>query len=197
MGIPATLVKELREKTGVGMMDCKRALEQAKGDSEAALKLLRQQGLASAQKKVGRQTKEGLIASYIHPGGRIGVLVEVNCETDFVARNETFKEFVKDVTMHIAAAKPLYLQREDVPEQVVANEKEIFLEQAKGKPEKVMENIVKGKLEKYYSQVCLMEQAFVKDPNICIKDYLTACVAKVGENIRIRRFTRYQLGEEE
>lgn len=197
MAITAEMVKELREKTGAGMMECKKALQATNGDMEKAILFLRERGMAAAQKKASRTAKEGLIASYIHAGGKIGVLVEVNCETDFVARNDDFKELVKDIAMQIAAVKPLYVKREDVPEDVLAKEKEIYLSQAKnsGKPEKVWDKIVEGKLESYYQEVCLYEQPFIKDPKIKIKDLIAQAVGKIGENIRVKRFVRFQLGE--
>jgi len=197
MAITAEMVKELREKTGAGMMECKKALEATNGDMEKAILFLRERGMAAAQKKASRTAKEGLIASYIHAGGKIGVLVEVNCETDFVARNDDFKELVKDIAMQIAAVKPLYVKREDVPEDVLAKEKEIYLTQAKnsGKPEKVWDKIVEGKLESYYQEVCLYEQPFIKDPKIKIKDLIAQAVGKIGENIQVKRFVRFQLGE--
>lgn len=198
MAIAPALVKELREKTGCGMMDCKKALEEANGSIEQAIEILRKKGLAELAKKAGRAVKEGLVDAYIHPGGRIGVLVEVNCETDFVARNEDFKNFVHDLAMQIAAASPLYVSREQVPEEVVKNEKEIYRAQAiqEGKPEKFVDKIVSGRLEKFYQAVCLLEQPFIKNQEITVQDYLGSVVAKIGENISIRRFTRYQLGEE-
>lgn len=197
MAITAEMVKELREKTGAGMMECKKALEATNGDMEKAILFLRERGMAAAQKKASRTAKEGLIASYIHAGGKIGVLVEVNCETDFVARNDDFKELVKDIAMQIAAVKPLYVKREDVPEDVLAKEKEIYLTQAKnsGKPEKVWDKIVEGKLESYYQEVCLYEQPFIKDPKVKIKDLIAQAVGKIGENIQVKRFVRFQLGE--
>lgn len=198
MAISPALIKELREKTGCGMMDCKRALEEASGNLDKAIEVLRKKGLAELAKKAGRAAKEGLIDAYIHPGGRIGVLVEVNCETDFVSRNEDFKQFVHDVAMQIAAANPLYVSREHVPDDVIATEKEIYRAQAvqEGKPEQFMEKIVAGRLEKFYQTVCLLEQPFIKNQDITVQDYLGSIVAKIGENISIRRFTRYQLGEE-
>jgi len=198
MAIAPALVKELREKTGCGMMDCKKALEEANGSIEQAIEILRKKGLAELAKKAGRAAKEGLVDAYIHPGGRIGVLLEVNCETDFVARNEDFKNFVHDVAMQIAAASPLYVSREQVPEEVVKNEKEIYRAQAvkEGKPEQFLDKIVSGRLEKFYQAVCLLEQPFIKNQDITVQDYLGSVVAKIGENISIRRFTRYQLGEE-
>lgn len=197
MNITAEMVKNLREKTGAGMMDCKKALTEAGGDFDKAVELLRKKGLAAAEKKAGRQASEGVIGSYIHMD-KIGVLLEVNCETDFVARTDDFKQFVKDVAMHIAAASPRYLKREDIPEDVINKEKEIYKEQIKNKPEHVIEKIVEGKLEKFYSEVCLLDQVFVKDPEgkKKVKDLLTEMIAKLGENIIIRRFVRYQIGEE-
>jgi elongation factor Ts len=194
--IPAEMVKELREKTGVGMMDCKRALTEAQGDIEKAVVLLRQKGLATATKKAGRTASEGVIGSYIHID-RIGVLVEVNCETDFVARTEEFKQLVKDIAMHIAASNPLFTSREDVPEHVIENEKEIYLAQISGKPPHIADRIVEGKIERFYNDTCLLEQVFIKDPDqkLKVKDLISEKIAKLGENIVVRRFTRYQLGE--
>jgi elongation factor Ts len=194
--IDPKLVKALREKTGAGMMDCKQALQEAKGDMAEAEKILRKKGIAVAGKKAGRAANEGCIASYIHHGSKLGVLVEVNCETDFVARNDAFREFVKDITQHIAAANPTYVKREDVPEAVIASEKEIYAAQVKDKPPQAIEKIVAGKLEKFYSTVCLLEQPFVKNPEITIQDHLAAKIAQLGENMVIRRFVRWQLGEE-
>jgi elongation factor Ts len=196
MQIDPKLVKALREKTGAGMMDCKQALQEANGDIVEAEKILRKKGHAMAGKKASRVANEGCVASYIHHGSKLGVLVEVNCETDFVARNDAFRELVKDITQHIAAANPSYVKREDVPAVVVEGEKEIYRAQVKDKPPQAMENIVAGKLEKFYSTVCLYEQPFVKNPEISIKDHVTAKIAQLGENIVIRRFTRWQLGEE-
>jgi elongation factor Ts len=195
----STLVKELRQKTGAGIMDCKQALVENADDIAKAIDWLRQKGLASAGKKVGRATNEGLIASYIHAGSKIGVLIEVNCETDFVARNEEFQGFVRDLTLQIAAARPLYVRREDLPKEVVEKEVQIYRGQAKemGKPEAAWEKIASGKLEKFYQDACLLEQPFIKDPNAKIADLVTQKIAKFGENISIRRFTRFQLGEEE
>src|SRR6266567_2871980 len=189
------LVKQLREKTNAGMMDCKRALAEAEGDLAKAETILRTKGIASASKKASRATKEGIVASYIHLQGKVGVLVEVNCETDFVARNENFREFVKDITLHIAAAHPLYVSRADVPGNLIEAEREIYKAQVKGKPDNVAEKIVEGKLEKFYSTVCLLEQAFIKNPDVTIKDLLTGKIAELGENIVIRRFVRYLVGE--
>lgn len=192
--ISAGLVKELREKTNVGFMDCKKALEVSAGDIEKAIEYLRKQGQAVAQKKASRTANDGLVSSYIHLGGKIGVLVEVNCETDFVAKNEQFAAFVKDIAMQIAAAKPLYVSRDEVPADIVSKEKEIYAEQIKDKPAQVIEKIVQGKLDKYFAEVCLLEQAFIKDQNIKIKDLLTAKIQSIGENIIIRRFVRYEVG---
>ena len=194
--IDSKVVKELREKTSAGMMDCKTALVEAKGDIVEAEKILRKKGIAVAGKKAGRAANEGCVASYIHHGSKLGVLVEINCETDFVARNDAFRELVKDITQHIAAANPSYVKREDVPAVVVEGEKEIYRAQVKDKPPQAVEGILKGKLEKFYSTVCLLEQPFVKNPEISIKEHVTAKIAQLGENIVIRRFTRWQLGEE-
>jgi elongation factor Ts len=193
-----TLVKELREKTGAGILDCQNALNESDNDLDRAVEHLRQKGLATAQKKAGRETNEGTIAAYIHPGSRIGVLVEVNCETDFVARNEEFQAFVKDLALQIAASNPSYVKREDIPPAVIEKEKQIYQAQAKemGKPEAAWPKIVEGKLEKFCQEACLLEQAFIKDPTVTIKDILTQKIAKIGENITVRRFTRYQLGME-
>ena len=195
--ITAALVKELRERTGAGMMDCKKALSATDGDLEKAIDFLREKGLAAAAKKAGRVAAEGLVEAYIHGGGRIGVLVEVNCETDFVAKTDAFKELVKDIAMHIAATNPSYLKREEVPTAELEHEQAVLSEQARneGKPEKIIEKMVAGRIEKYYKEVCLMEQPFVKDPDKTISDLITESIAKIGENISIRRFTRYQLGE--
>ncbi len=189
------LVKQLREKTNAGMMDCKRALAEAEGDLAKAETILRTKGIASASKKASRATKEGIVASYIHLQGKVGVLVEVNCETDFVAKNENFRGFVKDITLHIAAAHPLYVSREDVPRKLIEAEREIYKAQVKGKPANVTEKIVDGKLDKFYSTVCLLEQGFIKNPDVTIKDLLNGKIAELGENIVIRRFTRYLVGE--
>lgn len=191
------LVKELREKTGAGILDCQKALRENGDDIEKAVDYLRQKGLAAAQKKAGRETNQGLVHAYIHMGGKIGVLIEVNCETDFVARNEEFKTFVNDLALQVAAAKPQYVRREDVPAATVEKERSIYEGQAKemGKPPAAWPKIVEGKLEKYYQESCLMEQAFIKDPAVMVKDLLAEKIAKIGENMNIRRFTRYQLGE--
>ena len=193
--IDPRLVKQLREKTNAGMMDCKRALEEASGDLEKAETILRKKGIAAATKKATRATKEGIVAAYIHMQGKIGVLVEVNCETDFVAKNENFREFVKDITLHIAAAHPFYVSRDDVPARLVESERAIYESQVKGKPAQVTAKIVEGKLDKFYSTVCLLEQAFIKNPDQTIGDLLKAKISELGENIVIRRFTRYLVGE--
>ena len=196
MAVTAGMVKELREKTGAGMMDCKKALSETDGDLERAIDYLRQKGLSDAAKRTGRTASEGVVGSYIHPGGKIGVLVEVNCESDFVARTEEFQALVKDLCMHVAASNPLYLRREDVPEDVIAREKSIYDAQARegGKPDRIVERIVQGKLEKFFQEICLLEQPFVKDPEMSVKQLVSAVVAKLGENIVVRRFQRYQLG---
>ena len=193
--ISPELVKQLRDKTSAGMMDCKKALVEAKGDLTAAETILRKKGAATAGKKAGREAKEGVIGSYIHVGDKVGVLVEINCETDFVARNESFRSFVKDVTLQVAAANPLYVKRDEVPENLIAIERDVASVATKGKPEAVAEKIVAGKVDKYYSTVCLLEQTFVKDDKKTINDLLTAKIAELGENIIIRRFTRFQVGE--
>ncbi|MEW6584333.1 MAG: translation elongation factor Ts [Nitrospirota bacterium] len=194
--ISAELIKELREKTGAGMMECKKALTESNGDFEKAIDVLRRKGLATASKKSGRAASQGLVESYIHMG-KIGTLVEVNCETDFVARTDDFKELVKDLTMQIAAANPLYLYREEVPQDVLEREKEIYRAQVADKPPQVVEKIIEGKLEKFYADFCLLEQVFIKDPDQKkkIKDIVTEKIAKLGENIVVRRFARFQLGE--
>ncbi|MFZ4765066.1 MAG: translation elongation factor Ts [Roseimicrobium sp.] len=194
--ITAELVNQLRQKTNAGMMDCKKALNEAKGDMEAAETILRKKGITKAEGKADRAAKEGIIASYIHLAGRVGVLIEVNCETDFVAKNETFQAFVKDLTLHIAAANPTYLQREEVPETILAKEREIAVEQAKGKPAKAVEKIVEGKVSKYVSDHCLLEQAYIKDDKMTIRELVNSKIAELGENIVVRRFTRYAVGGE-
>jgi elongation factor Ts len=196
MAITPQMVKELREKTGVGMMECKSALTEANGDLEAAVTVLRKRGLASAAKKSGRETKDGLIGSYIH-NGKIGVMVEVNCESDFVARNPEFQTLVHDIAMHIAATDPRFIRKEDVTGEVLASEREIYKEQARstGKPENVLDKIVEGRMSKYYSEACLLEQPFVKDASVTIKDLIAAYIQKIGENIQVRRFVRLKLGE--
>ncbi|MBN2332810.1 MAG: translation elongation factor Ts [Deltaproteobacteria bacterium] len=195
--ITAAMVKELREKTGAGIMDCKRALKEKEGNLEEALDFLREKGLAAASKKSGRITSEGLVGSYIHAGGKIGVLVEVNCETDFVARTDEFQAFVKDICMQIAAANPAGVLREDIPAEIVEREKQIFKTQAldSGKPENIVDKIVTGKLEKFYQENCLMEQPFVKDTDLTVEALVKDMIAKTGENISIRRFTRFVMGE--
>lgn len=192
--ITAELVKTLREKTNAGMMECKAALKEASGDLEQAEVILRKKGIAKADKKADRDAKEGIIASYIHMAGRVGVLIEVNCETDFVAKNENFQSFVKDLTLHIAAANPSYLSREDVPESLLSKEKEIAAEQIKGKPENVVEKIVEGKITKFYADNCLLEQSFIKNPELTIRDLVKSKITELGENILVRRFTRYAVG---
>jgi elongation factor Ts len=195
--ISASAVKELREKTGAGMMDCKKALAESAGDFTKAEEFLRKKGLASAAKKAGRLASEGAVGSYVHMGGKIGVLVEVNCETDFVARNEAFQSIVKDVAMHVAAAAPQYVRREEVPAEVVAKELEIAKAQAREqkKPEAIIEKIAQGKVDKFYKEVCLLEQPFVKDDKKTVQEMITEQVAKIGENIQVRRFARFVLGE--
>ena len=197
MSISVSNIKELRDRTGVGMMDCKKALTESAGDLEKALDILRQKGLAMASKKASRDASEGLVSSYIHMGGKIGVLVEVNCETDFVARTDDYQELVKDIAMHIAAANPLYVKREEIPSELIEKEKEIYASQVTNKPPQVIEKIIEGKLEKFFSDTCLVDQVFVKDPDGKKKvgDLIVERVAKLGENIQIRRFARFQLGE--
>jgi elongation factor Ts len=197
LDINATLVKELREKTGVGMMDCKKALQESGGDLTLAVEYLRKKGIATAKKRGGRVTSEGQVAAYIHPGAKIGVLVEVNCETDFSGKTEDFSAFVKNIAMQIAAANPLSVDREGIPAPVLEKEREIYATQAKesGKPDKVIEKIVEGKMTKFYSEVCLLDQPYVKNPDIKVQDLLNELMAKTGENIVIRRFARYQLGD--
>lgn len=198
MNITSELVKALRDKTQAGMMDCKEALKAADGDMEKAVEYLRKKGLATAQKRAGRTTSQGQIGSYIHGGGKIGVMVEVNCETDFVGRTDQFGELVHNIAMHIAAANPLCVRREEMAAELLEKEKEIYRAQAKesGKPEKVLDKIVEGKLEKFYKDFCLMEQPYVKNPDISITDLINDKIAQIGESITIRRFSRYQLGEE-
>jgi elongation factor Ts len=195
--ISAAKVKELRDATGAGMMDCKQALTEANGDFEKAIEILRKKGLAALKKRAGRKAREGLVESYVHAGGRLGVLAEINCETDFVARSEDFKEFAHDMAMQIAASNPLYVSREDIPPEVVEKEMEILRLQTlnEGKPEKVVEKIIEGRLEKFFEEVCLLEQPFVKDLNLKVQDVLSSLAGKIGENTVIRRFCRYQLGE--
>lgn len=197
MEVTSALVKDLRERTGAGMMDCKKALVESDGDMDKAIAYLREKGLAAAAKKAGRIAAEGVVDSYIHMGGKIGVLVEVNCETDFVAKTDQFKTFCHDVAMHIAAANPLFVTKEEVPMEALNKEKEIFRAQAlnEGKPEKIVDRMVEGRVEKYYKEVCLLEQPFVKDPDKTIKDLVSDATVAIGEKISIRRFTRYERGE--
>ncbi len=197
MAISAEMVKQLREKTGAGIMDCKKALQESDGDINKSVDWLRKQGMASAQKRAGRATKEGVIDAYIHPGNRIGVMIEINCETDFVAKNEEFKQFVKNIAMQVAAANPLVISRENLTPEAVDTELNIFKEQAAalGKPDNIAEKIAQGKLEKYYQEVCLLEQTYIRDPEKTVESLLTDLRAKIGENININRFVRYQLGE--
>ncbi len=195
--ITASAVKELRDRTGAGMMDCKKALQEADGNMETAVDNLRKAGIAKAQKKAGRSAKDGSIVQYIHPGAKLGVLAEINCETDFAAKSETFQTFIKDVAMHIAASNPMVVKREDIEPAVIEREKDIFKEQAlqSGKPEAILDRITEGRLEKFYSENVLLEQVFVKDPDISVKDLLTETIATLGENINITRFVRFELGE--
>ena len=197
MKISTQSVKELREKTGVGIMDCKNALQEAGGDNNKAIEILRKKGIAKAQKRAGRIASEGQIQSYVHIGGKIGVLVEANCETDFSSKTEVFTNFTKNLAMHIAATNPIAISPENLPLEIVEKEKEIYKDQAlqSGKPEKVVEKIVEGKLRKFFSEVCLLNQAYIKDPDITIQDLLNELKAKTGENIIIKRFVRFQLGE--
>ena len=196
MSITSQMVKELRDKTNAGMMDCKKALTETGGDMEKAVDLLRQKGLAVAQKRADRATSEGVIATYIHAGGKIGVMVEVGCETDFVAKNDDFTEFARNVAMHIAATNPVALKREDVSEELLEREKNIYKQQAldSGKPENIVDKIVTGKMDRFYSESCLMEQKYVKDPDLSIQDLLNELIAKLGENISVKRFSRFQVG---
>jgi len=197
--ISAGLIKELRDKTAVGIMDCKEALTESEGDIQKAIEYLRKKGIATAKKRGGRTTSQGQVQSYIHGGGKIGVLVEVNCETDFTGKTEDFTSFVRDLAMQIAATNPVAIDRERVPEEIIQKEKEIYASQARetGKPEKVIEKIVEGKLKKFYSEACLLEQPFVKNPDITVQDLANEMMAKTGENIVIKRFVRFQLGEED
>lgn len=197
MMITAEMVKELRTLTGAGMMDCKKALLETGGDKEKAINFLREKGLAKAAKRAGRIAAQGVVDSYIHLGGKVGVMVEVNCETDFVARNEEFRAFAKDICLQVAATNPAYLSREDVPEEVIENEKEILRRQAanEGKPEKIIDKIVNGRIEKFFQENCLLEQPFIKDQDKAVKDLLAEKIAKIGENIIIRRFVRFEMGE--
>ncbi len=197
MDITAEMVKELRQRTGIGVMECKTALQESKGDIEKAILILRKKGHARAKEKMGRETGEGTVGSYIHLNGKIGVLVEVNCESDFVSRNEEFKELVKNIAMHIAAANPQYVSSEDVPKKVMEQESEIIREQFKDsdKPPEIIEKIVQGKLGKFFQDVCLLEQAYIKDDKISVKELIASFIAKVGENIKVRRFARFELGK--
>ena len=197
MEISIELVKDLRQRTGAGIVDCKTALNEAKGDLDSAIEYLRRKGLATAAKKAGRIATEGLVSAYIHAGGKIGVLVEVNCETDFVAKTEDFQAFVKNVAMQVAAANPQFIRREEIPAPVLEKERRIYRTQAleSGKPEKVIDRIVEGKMERYYTEVCLLEQTYIKDSDLTVKDVMDALISKIGENIAIRRFARFQLGE--
>lgn len=195
--VDASTVKELRERTGAGMMDCKKVLVETNGDIEKAIELLREKGLAAAAKKAGRIASEGIVEAYIHGGGRIGVLIEVNSETDFVAKNADFRAFVRDMAMQVAATNPMYVSRDQVDQAVIEKEKEIFRHQAlnEGKPEKIVDKMVEGRIEKYYKEICLLEQPFVKDPDMTVQELLNTMIAKIGENLSIRRFTRYEMGE--
>ena len=197
MAITAAQVKELREATGVGMMECKKALTETNGDLEKAMEWLRKKGIASAEKKAGRVAAEGVVESYIHMGGKIGVMIEVNCETDFVAKTPEFKAFVRDIAMHIAAANPKYLNREEVPAEILDKEREILRAQAlnEGKPEKIVDRMVEGRVEKYYKENCLVDQQFLKTPDLTITQYVNERIQTTGENIKIRRFVRYEMGE--
>ncbi len=197
MGISAQQVKELREKTGAGMMDCKQALVEADGDMDKAVRILREKGISAAAKKATRTAREGLVGEYIHAGGKLGVLVEVNCETDFVARTSDFQKLVRDIAMHIAASNPSHVRSDEVPEEEVTRESEIYRSQAQkeGKPDHIADKIVEGRLKKYYSEVCLYDQAFVKDPDVTVEELVRSMVAKLGENILVRRFARFKIGE--
>lgn len=196
MNITSQMVKDLRDKTGAGMMDCKKALSENNGDMEKAIDFLRQKGLAVAAKRAGRATSEGVVETYIHAGGKLGVMVELNCETDFVAKTDGFREFARDVAMHIAATNPVSLSRSDVPEEVVDRERQIYIQQAleSGKPESIVEKMVAGKIDRFLSEICLLEQKFVKNPEVSVQEMLTELIAKMGENVSIRRFSRFQVG---
>ncbi|OGQ96261.1 MAG: elongation factor Ts [Deltaproteobacteria bacterium RIFOXYD12_FULL_57_12] len=196
MQITSQMVKELRDKTNAGMMDCKKALSETAGDMEKAVDYLRQKGLAVAQKRAGRATSEGVIHTYIHAGGKLGVMVEVGCETDFVAKTDAFKDFAKDIAMHVAASNPISISREEVPDDVLAREKEIYKQQAldSGKPAQILDKIVAGKVDKFFADVCLLEQKFVKNPDLTVRDLLNALIAQMGENISVKRFARFQVG---
>lgn len=196
MAVGLEIVRQLREKTSAGVTDCKEALEESGGNIDKAIDVLRKKGVDTARKKAGRMTKEGCIESYIHPGSKIGVMIEVNCETDFVAKNEEFRKLVKDLLLQIAASNPLYIRKEDVPSDLIEKEKELLSAQEKDKPANVVEKIVSGRLEKFYQDICLLEQPFVKDPKNTVCAYITSVIARTGENIVVRRFIRYQLGEE-
>ena len=197
MSISADIVKQLRERSGAGMMDCKKALVEAGGDMERAMTILREKGISKAATKAGRATKEGVIGCYVHPGDKLAVLVEINCETDFVARTDQYKELAKNLAMHVAAANPLVVRREELSQEQIVAEREIYRTQAlnEGKPEKIVDRIVDGKVDKYYAEVCLMEQAYVKDPDKTINDLINEMIGKIGENMSIRRFVRFRLGE--
>lgn len=196
MKITSQMVKELREKTNAGMMDCKKALGETEGDMEKAVDLLRQKGLAVAAKRADRATSEGVVESYIHGGGKLGVMVEVGCETDFVAKTDDFRDFAKDVAMHVAAVNPVSISRDEVPQELIDREKDIYTKQAldSGKPEQIVEKIVTGKIEKYLSEICLLEQKFVKDPDLTVQDKLNELIAKMGENISVKNIARFQIG---
>jgi len=198
MTIPIEKIRDLRERTNAGVLDCKKALMATNGDIEKAIENLRKQGIAKAEKKLMRKTEEGLIESYIHPGARLGVLVEINCETDFVAKTDDFKKLCKDIAMQIAATNPISVKKEDIPEDIIEREKSIYRSQLEnsGKPEAIIDKIVSGKLGKFYKEVCLLEQAFVKDSNISVDDYIKAYIAKLGENITIKRYSRFRIGED-
>ncbi len=198
MQITSTMVKDLRDKTAAGMMDCKKALTETGGDMEKAVDLLRQKGLAVAAKRAGRATSEGVIETYIHAGGNLGVMIELGCETDFVAKNDDFREFGRNIAMHIAAVNPLAVTREEIPGDIVAREKEIYVQQAleSGKPEAIVEKMVTGKIEKFIAETCLLEQQYVKNPDLTVQDLLNELVGKMGENISIKRFARFQVGVE-
>ena len=198
MGITASMVKELRIKSGVGMMDCKKALIESNGNFEKAIEYLRKKGMSAAAKRSSKAAKDGAVASYIHMGGKIGVMVEINCETDFVAKTDNFRVLAKDIAMHVAATNPRYLKPEDIPEDILEKEKDIYRSQAlaEGKPEKILDRITDGKLKKYYEDTCLLDQKFVKDPDISVRTLVNNMIAKTGENIVVRRFARFQLGEE-
>jgi elongation factor Ts len=197
MQIDAKLVKELRDRTGAGIMDCKKALLETKGDIEKAIEVLRKMGIAKAEKKLDREAKDGIVDSYIHPGSKLGVLIEVNCETDFVASTDEFKELVHNLAMQVAASNPFAVRRDDLPEEILEKEKKIYEEQARkeGKPEKVIEKIVQGRLEKFYQEACLLEQSYIKDPSITVGDLIKQYIAKLGENIVVKRFARFRIGE--